>query len=201
MVHYDRIGVQRPHPSVSSLSSGRPRARLPRRRACPMKMHPGRIAFPCGGERVPAELKDLCVLEHQVVVTHGDEGAGEIYSPLKKHVQALISIPIARAILDLNRAEDNSGVDGVIKNHTCGDVAVYRRFPANSQNLQLLAPYYQASQRELSAYAGRKGIGPGIDCHTMSSVVPPARIDPGREGPLICLRKGDGACPAPCPIA
>lgn len=107
--------MQKSHPSVSSLSSGRPRARLPPRQACPMKMPPGLFAFPCGGERVPAELKDLCVLEHQVVVTHGDEGAGEIYSSLKKDVQALITTPIARAIFDLNRAEDNSGVDGFLK--------------------------------------------------------------------------------------
>lgn len=45
--------------------------------------------------------------------------AAEIYYPLEEHVTALVTTDIARAIVDLNRAEDDNVGDQV-------DVKIYR---------------------------------------------------------------------------
>ena len=45
--------------------------------------------------------------------------AAAIYCPLEQYVGAFVTIDIARAIVDLNQAEDDFRKDGVIKTHTC----------------------------------------------------------------------------------
>jgi N-formylglutamate amidohydrolase len=46
-------------------------------------------------------------------VADGDEGAAEIYD-LKDHAAEFVTTDIARAIVDLNRAEDDRRPDGVV---------------------------------------------------------------------------------------
>ena len=64
---------------------------------------------------IPPEVEDLCVLGEKEVAEDGDEGAGEIYLPLQKEVSALVTTVVARAIVDMNRAEGDRGKDGIIK--------------------------------------------------------------------------------------
>lgn len=120
------------------------------------------ISVPHAGEHIPPELKDVCVLVHKDIVADGDDGAQAIYRPLKKHGQDFIITPISRAIRDLNRAADEIGCDGLLKNHTCWNASDRSKFPASFQFQQLLVSY----RRQLRFMQGRKDVavlrsGPG----------------------------------------
>ena len=151
------------------------------------------ISVPHAGMTVPLEVKDLCALTKREIRDDSDEGAAEIYYPLKNHVAGFVTTDIARAIVDMNRAEDDRRKDGVIKTHTCWDVPVYRIFPSDEIIDRLIKKYYTPYHKDLTEIA--KGVRLGIDCHTMTSVGPPVGPDPGIKRPHICLSNADGTCP------
>ena len=88
------------------------------------------LSVPHAGWKIPSEVEDICVLGQKEILEDGDVGAAEIYNPLKKKVEAFVTTKIARAIVDMNRAEKDFWKDGVIKTHTCWDVPVYKTFPS-----------------------------------------------------------------------
>jgi formiminoglutamase len=152
------------------------------------------ISVPHSGLLVPEEVSSLCVLSEEEISKDGDEGAAEIYSGLQEHAAAFVTTDIARAIVDLNRAEDDFRPDGVIKIHTCYNVPVYSKFPDDKLCEKLLARYYRPYHARLSEKA-QAGTILGIDCHTMAAYGPPVGPDPGQERPLVCLSNADTACP------
>ena len=83
------------------------------------------LSVPHGGLEVPSEVAHICALTPKEIAEDGDEGARELYD-LENHVAGFVDTDVARAIIDLNRAEDDFSKDGVIKTHTCWDVPVYR---------------------------------------------------------------------------
>jgi len=125
----------------------------------------------------------------------GDEGAAAIYLPLRDHVFGFVSTGIARAIVDLNRAEDDRHKDGVVKTHTCWDVPVYREMPDESLVEALLENYYRPYHQRLSSEAAATELLVGVDCHTMAAVGPPVAPDAGAERPLVCLSNAESTCP------
>ena len=151
------------------------------------------ISVPHAGLEIPPEVKDLCILGKQDIIKDGDEGAAEIYLPLKTHVYALVTTDVARAIIDMNRSEDDRRKDGIIKTHTCWNVAVYRRFPSEESIKRLIFKYYRPYHSDLSRLV--RGTRLGVDCHTMAAEGPPVGPDPGVRRPRICLSNGDGTCP------
>ena len=153
------------------------------------------VSVPHAGIRVPPEVADICLLSANDILADSDEGAGDIYHGLEKHCQEFITTEIARAVIDLNRAPDDIGGDGVIKSHTCWNVPVYKNFPDANLIRGLLDRYYFPYHEKLAAGPTHRGIRLGIDCHTMSAVGPPVSPDPGRERPLVCLSNADGTCP------
>jgi N-formylglutamate amidohydrolase len=120
-------------------------------------------------------------------------GAAEIYD-LESEVAAFVTTDVARAIIDLNRAEDERRKDGVVKTHTCWDVPVYDPFPPEQIIKALLKNYYHPYHARLRELA-TTGVKLGIDCHTMAAKGPPVSPDPGVERPWICLSNADGTCP------
>lgn len=153
------------------------------------------VSVPHGGTGVPPEVADACRLTEDEVRADGDVGAAEIYGLLEEHVAAFVTTHVARAIVDLNRAEDDFGKDGVVKTHTCWDVPVYERPPSAELVEALLERYHRPYHARLTALAAA-GIRLGVDCHTMAAVAPPVAPDPGRERPPACLSDADGTCPA-----
>jgi N-formylglutamate deformylase len=151
------------------------------------------VSVPHAGVRVPEEVADLCLLTPEDVARDGDEFASEIYA-FRPDVAGFVTTDIARAIVDLNRAEDDRRKDGVIKTHTCWDVPVYREPPAEAVVETLLERYHRPYHAELSAWADG-GVRVGVDCHTMAAVGPPVGPDPGVERPWVCLSNADGTCP------
>jgi formiminoglutamase len=152
------------------------------------------ISVPHAGLQVPAEVEDLCILTRQQIVEDGDEGAGEIYG-ISEHVEHLVTSDVARAIVDLNRAEDDRRRDGVVKTHTCWDVPIYREELPEGIIEQLLRRYYRPYHRVLFERAN-SGVIAGFDCHTMAEFGPPVGPDPGVPRPFICISNANRTCPS-----
>ena len=151
------------------------------------------VSVPHAGLRIPAEVSSSCILTPAEIVADGDEHAAEIYD-IATEVAAYVTTDVARAIVDLNRAEDDRRPDGVVKTHTCFNVPVYRNPLDDAAVETLLARYYRPYHDRLRALAGR-GVRLAVDCHTMLAAGPPIGPGPGVERPHVCLGDGDGACP------
>lgn len=153
------------------------------------------LSVPHGGLRIPQEVEHLNLLSIEQIAEDGDEGAAEIYD-LKDSVTAFVTTDIARAYVDLNRAEDDRRKDGVVKTHTCWDIPIYRE-PLPENTLQvLLEKYYHPYHAKLTSLAREPSVKLGIDCHTMAVTGPPVGPDPGKERPFICLSNADRTCPS-----
>ncbi len=155
------------------------------------------LSVPHAGTKTPPEVSRLCRLTKRQIIEDGDEHAAAIYWPLAARVQALLTTDIARAIIDLNRAEDDRRADGVVKTHTCWNIPVYRRPLPELLAQKLLSNHYRPYHKRLRRLAAQPGLRLAIDCHTMVAEGPPISPDPGRTRPMVCLSDGEGACPRP----
>jgi formiminoglutamase len=154
------------------------------------------ISLPHAGLEVPAEISDIVSLSPRDIIRDGDEQAADIYSPLKHVAKEYVTTGIARAFVDLNRAEADRRLDGVVKTHTCFNVPVYKRPLTEDVVQQLLDSYYRPYHQKLTEIAERGEVRMGIDCHTMLSAGPPIGPDPGVERPAACLGNLEGrSCP------
>jgi N-formylglutamate amidohydrolase len=152
-------------------------------------------SVPHAGWRVPEEAAPFCILSPQEVLEDGDVGASEIYA-LESEFEAYLTTDIARAIVDLNRAQDDRRPDGVVKTHTCWNVPVYRELlPADVVEV-LLNEYYHPYHERLRELAST-GVRCGVDLHTMAAKGPPIGPDPDVERPWVCLGNLDGTASPP----
>jgi N-formylglutamate amidohydrolase len=151
------------------------------------------VSAPHAGLAVPEEVAERSILSSEQIAKDGDVGAADIYS-LAGEVEAFVAADIARAFVDLNRAEDDRGQDGVVKTHTCWNEPVYRSPLGEELVERLLARYYRPYHGRLTELAG-SAARLGVDCHTMAAHGPPVGPDPGQERPWVCLSNGDGTCP------
>ncbi len=150
------------------------------------------ISVPHAGLTVPQEVQEYCVLTPEQILADSDEGSAEIYE-LKSEVTAHITTDVARTIVDMNRAEDDRGRDGIVKTHTCYNASVYRQpVPEDAVEILLERYYRPYHQRLLESAADVKF---GVDCHTMAAVGPPSATDSDCERPKICLSNAHGTCP------
>lgn len=149
------------------------------------------VSVPHGGLEVPSEVEDLNQLAPFDIAEDGDRGAAEIYAPLREIAQTFVSTAIARAFVDMNRAEDDRRKDGVVKTHTCVDVPIYRTKLTDGLVEHLLAKYHRPYHQKLSEAS--KGARFGIDCHTMFATGPVVGPDAGQERPRVLLANVDGS--------
>jgi N-formylglutamate deformylase len=157
-------------------------------------MLPLLLSVPHAGLDVPAEAEPYCILTRDDIIRDGDEGAAEIYD-LKSKVAAFQTSSVARAIVDLNRSEDDRRPDGVVKTLTCWNVPVYRGLLPERVIDALLSRYYHPYHARLCELGRTKKYKVAIDCHTMAAAAPPIGSDVGTERPWICLSNGGGTCP------
>jgi formiminoglutamase len=152
------------------------------------------LSIPHAGLRVPDEVRARSLLTLEEIVADGDEGAADIYLPLRAGVAASVTTEIARAFVDMNRARDDIRKDGVVKTHTCWDVPIYDGPLDEAVTAALLDAYwapYHARLVELSA-----DVRLGVDAHTMAACGPPVGPDAGVERPAVCLGNANGkTCP------
>jgi formiminoglutamase len=152
------------------------------------------VSVPHGGLVVPPEVRDLCIASAGEIERDSDEGAAEIYA-IGDAVQGFVAAEVARAVVDLNRAEDDRRPDGVVKTETCFAVPVYREALDEPLVQRLLDRYYRPYHARLTELAGA-GVLLGIDCHTMLAIGPPIGPMAGERRPEVCLGDGGGeTCP------
>jgi formiminoglutamase len=152
------------------------------------------ISVPHAGLEVPDEVAGLCRLDAREIAEDGDEGARRIYD-FPEAVHSYVTTAVARAIVDLNRPEDDRGPDGVVKTETCHGVRVYHTQPDEALVATLLERHYRPYHVRLRELARGK-VALGIDCHTMLAVGPPIGPLAGEQRPLVCISNVDGAsCP------
>lgn len=152
------------------------------------------ISVPHAGLDIPAEVAPISALTAEEIAHDGDEGARAIYA-IESDVAAFATTGVARAFVDVNRAEDDRRKDGVVKTHTCWDVPVYRTVLSEALVQELLMKYHQPFHQRLSQLASPT-LRLAIDCHTMAAVGPPVAPDPSVERPWVCLSNADGTCPS-----
>jgi N-formylglutamate deformylase len=142
-------------------------------------------------------VHDRVALTSRDIFLDTDTFTRQIYN-LRERVTAVIENPIARAIVDVNRAPDDrppANPDGVIKTRTALGKQVYKRelFPEEELVNDLLAHYYYPYHRNLEVLMNQHELRLALDCHSMLPVSPPTSDNPGRCRPLICLsNRGDG---------
>lgn len=151
------------------------------------------LSVPHAGWRIPPEAEPFCRLSQIEIDEDGDEGASAIYS-FSSEVEAYVTTDVARAIVDVNRSDDDRRPDGVVKTHTCWNVPVYREPLPEAVAQELLAHHYYPYHQRLRELAS-SGVRLAVDCHTMAAEGPPIGPDPGEERPRVCLSHADGACP------
>ncbi len=151
-----------------------------------MKRLPLLVSLPHAGLCIPGEVEHLNILTPEEIAADGDEGAASVYSRLSDHVEHFVTTDIARAFVDLNRAEDDFRKDGVIKTHTCWDIPVYCAQPDQALIKILLDRYYFPYHRRLTELA-KSASRLGVDCHTMATSGPPVGPDQDEKRPWICL--------------
>ena len=148
------------------------------------------VSVPHASLCVPDEVEAYCRLSREEIIADGDKDAAQIYA-IRDEVAAFVTTDVARAIVDVNRPEDDRSRDGVVKTHTCWNVPVYDPFPPANVVESLLDTHYRPYHRELTENAGG-AVRFGIDCHTMAAVGPPVGPDTGQPRPNVCLSDGQG---------
>ncbi len=154
------------------------------------------LSVPHGGLEIPPEVRSGCRLGLPALLRDGDTWSGHLYS-LEERVSAFFRFPVARAVLDLNRAAEDrppENPDGVVKTVTVCNEQVWENPEglSDDQITLLLDRYYHPYHRGLLAASKNGNIKLGLDCHTMLARAPQSSDHPGETRPLVCLsNRGD----------
>ena len=166
-----------------------------------MSRFPVLLSIPHGGTEVPGEIRDRVTISAKDQFEDSDALTQEIYG-LGKEVLVQVQSKVARAFVDMNRAEDDrppQNPDGVVKTQTCHGKTVYQpdKELDDASTQRLLDTYYFPYHQSIAnALAQNPDLQLALDCHTMEAVAPVISPDPGQQRPLICLGNNHGkSCP------
>ncbi|EDP74501.1 N-formylglutamate amidohydrolase [Hydrogenivirga sp. 128-5-R1-1] len=149
-------------------------------------MLPCLISVPHGGTKIPREVRKLVILSPRDILEDGDPFTPELYD---LDVESKLVMEIARAIVDVNRAPDDTppnNPDGVVKSETAFGKKVYREFPDRKLIEILLNRYYFPFHRKIVKELKRENVLIAFDCHSMAPIAPKVAPDKGRR-PSFCL--------------
>ena len=154
------------------------------------------ISVPHGGVIIPPEVQAFCRLDMGAILRDGDTWSRQLYD-LESQVLGHVHFPLARAVLDVNRAPGDQpprNPDGVVKTMTVDGELVW----SNPEGLSkafvelLLSKYYEPYHAQLTRAAMNRQVVLALDCHTMLERAPGTSANPGERRPLICLsNRGD----------
>ncbi len=156
------------------------------------------ITVPHGGTLVPDEVSAVVRITDKDLFDDSDSFTNIIYE-VSNDVEAEIVFNIARAFIDVNRAEDElppDWTDGVIKSATCYKRPIYKSGcqPGPALVERLLDKYYRPFHASVSAAQANPSIKIALDCHSMADVAPIVAPDSGKR-PLFNLGDSNGyAC-------
>ncbi len=121
---------------------------------------------------------------------HPDLAAGKGESNAGRGTLAVVTMDIARVLIDVNRKPDDlQDEDGMVKTQSSYGVSNYSRAPAKDEVVALrqryYAPYHRRLEAALTAHQDRTLLL--LDCHNMAQIGPDAYAKAGKPRPLICL--------------
>ena len=162
-----------------------------------MKKLPVLLSIPHGGIRKPIELDGHLCITNKDLFDDSDPFVIEMYD-LGDKVQRVIKSKIARAFVDLNRAQDDlppNNPDGVIKSSTCYKKPIYheRKEPDDSLRTLLLELYYFPYHNSIQKSLDELELQLCLDCHSMAAIAPGISPDAkNNKRPKFCLSNNDG---------
>ncbi|MFC1850855.1 N-formylglutamate amidohydrolase [candidate division CSSED10-310 bacterium] len=167
-----------------------------------MKKLPFFISIPHGGTETPDEVKERICIGQADILEDGDAFTMDIYD-VSADVRQVLKANIARAFVDLNRAEDDlppENPDGVVKSSTCYSKPIYLpgQEPDDALIETLLTRFHRPYHRAIGETLTRSGtdIVLALDCHSMAALGPDIAPDTGKRRPLFCLGNRHGkTCP------
>jgi N-formylglutamate deformylase len=159
-----------------------------------MESYPILISIPHGGVRIPPEVRGRIALTPRETLYYSDPYTRVLYN-FSDRVSRVVDTPIARAVVDLNRAPTRlppKYPDGVIKSLTVDGKNVYREsmFPDRALIRELIRRYYFPYHFRLRAIQTIQTIDLALDCHSMLPQTPIMKNNPGKERPLFCIGNG-----------
>jgi len=176
----------RKHPSPASARGGR--LPLP-------------VSVPHGGYSIPLDILHHIDLEFKDIFPDSDPCTRTIYS-FADEVFSFHESDIARAVVDLNRADDDLppwNIDGVVKSHTVMGKEIY--LPGSAPDRRgieiLLERYYYPYHQNIASALADPGLLCALDCHSMLEFPPETSAGETKTRPFICLsncgdENGDG---------
>lgn len=160
------------------------------------------ISIPHGGTETPDEIEQRICISRNDVLEDGDAFTRDIFD-LSEDVRHVLKADVARAFVDLNRAEDDlppENPDGVVKTRTCYSKQIYLPGLEPDEPLieKLLYRYHRPYHRKIQEILGRRDAEflLALDCHSMAAVGPDIAPDTGQKRPALCLGNRQGeSCP------
>lgn len=162
------------------------------------------IVLPHSGLAIPPEWSGRTQLSAAHLFNEADIYADQLFD-FREQVLIWESFPYARALIDVNRPDDDVTAayphlfrpgDGIIKRRTSYGQPVFLpgAEPDAALERQLIAAYWQTWQDRLAAIAADPRIRLVIDAHSMAAFGPSHYSDPAQARPRFELANlGDGA--------
>lgn len=159
------------------------------------------LSRPHGGMQTPPEVAHNLAITKRDLYNDCDLWVDELYdfshpdlahSPSERGpgVLSVTQMPIARALIDVNRPLSSLGhPDGLVKSQTSYGKTIYKTPLDAATEQQLIERYWQPyhSQLTQSLYENAGKVKLLIDCHNMAQRGPSAYADAGQTRPLICI--------------
>ena len=141
-----------------------------------MNRLPVLISIPHGGTETPTELTNHTCITPQDLFDDSDPFTREIYD-IDPWAVEVITTDIARAFVDLNRAQDDlppKNPDGIIKSVTCYQQPIYKNGcePDQAMIKHLIQHHYLPYHQHIQKVMHREGIQLALDCHSMAATPP-----------------------------
>lgn len=151
------------------------------------------IILPHAGLKTPQELVGRVALTEPHIFNEADIFTEELFN-YRDQVLHWVSFPYARAIIDVNRAEEPSlsrPGDGIVKRQTSYGVSVYHpgQEPDAEMERLLINRYWRPWHEKLAAIAGDTRVKLVLDCHSMAAIGPSAYTDanPNQVRPRVSI--------------
>ncbi len=151
------------------------------------------IILPHAGLKTPQELVGRVALTESHIFNEADIFTDELFN-YRDQVLHWVSFPYARAIIDVNRAEEpalSRPGDGIVKRQTSYGVSVYHpgQEPDPEMERLLINRYWRPWHEKLKGIASDTRVKLVLDCHSMAAIGPSAYTDanPNQVRPRVSI--------------
>ncbi len=157
------------------------------------------LSIPHGSDAIPPEIADDFALSPEQVSESADLGTREVFGGIE--AAAVMAAGHSRYLVDLNRAPDDLGEQGVVARVDYDGRRVFRRGaePSRREVLRRVERWWRPYHRRLAEALAGPGVRGLLDCHSMTGVGPMGAPDPGMPRADVCLGNLGGPDGGPLP--